>query len=150
MKNLLFGKLGEVRSALFAVGQGDLLILKWTKQDLQPIGIDRIYMGAGNDDQLAGCGLNPEVERTPEGEFVGTDSNYPRAEGFSNGNSPIGRARVDEDDLHIFYRLVSDSLQQTPNMFFFVIRTDDNGTVHENLCNLSHNSSHGKRGPWHR
>ena len=87
-------------------------------------------MGAGDDDQLAGCGLNPEVERTPEGEFVGTDSNCPRAEAFSNGNSLIGRARVNQDDFHIYESLVTDSLQQTPNVFFFVICADDNGTIH--------------------
>jgi len=42
-----------------------------------------------------------------------------------HGKRAIRRARIDEDDLNVFDRLLGDAFEQAAKVFFFIIGADD-------------------------
>ena len=57
-------------AALPPVGEAHLRVGEWGQKALQPVGINRVYMGAGNDNKVRTGGRNTAVERVAKSEVL--------------------------------------------------------------------------------
>ena len=91
-KNLLLGVFGGLAAALLAIDQSDGGVGKGSQQLFQPVRVDRVDMGAGEDQDFPAGGLDAAVEGAPEGEFLWGDVDEPDGVALRDFHGPVGRA----------------------------------------------------------
>ena len=77
------------------------------------------------DDEFAAGRFDAVIERTSKGEFFRSDVDDLRTITLGDGDSFIGRPRVNKEDLNITEILLANPLQQTTDVLVLVISADD-------------------------
>ena len=88
-------------------------------------------MRAGDDDEFATRGFDPNVERPPKCKLRRGDVDDLGAKRIGNRNGRIGGTRINQYDFDILDRLLFDPFEQTPDEFLFILGADDDGAFHE-------------------
>ncbi len=89
-EELMFGVVVGLTAGLLAVAEGDLWVMEGLNELLEPVGVDGVAVGTGDDDHVAGGGCDAGVEGTSEGEVLRADVNDFDRELFGDGEGVIG------------------------------------------------------------
>ena len=109
------------RSAgLPAVAEGDLRVLEGLDELFEPVGVEGVAVGAGDDDDLARCSGDAGVEGAAKGEILGADVDNFDGVTLSNSEGFVGGTRVDDDDFRVRDSLLGDSVEQPSEVLLFV------------------------------
>src|SRR3546814_5742662 len=74
-------------AALLAVGQGNGWVRERRQQLFEPILVDRVNVGTGNDNKLAACNGTSPIQRAAKREVLGADRNKLDREARCDGRS---------------------------------------------------------------
>ena len=114
----------RVVSPLLAIDKSHLRIGERSQQALQPIIVDRIDVGAGNDNKVTAGFLNTEVKRAAKRKLVGLDGEYLHRIARCDRQSRVSGAGIHDDDLHVLGRLLGDAAEPPADVLFFIVATD--------------------------
>src|SRR3546814_10069203 len=91
----MFGIMRVLVAALLAVGQGNGWVRERRQKLFEPILVDRVNVGTGNDNKLAACNGTSPIQRAAKREVLGEDRNKLDREERCDGDCrKIGRAHV--------------------------------------------------------
>jgi len=130
-EELAFGIVIGLALGLPAVGEGDVGVGEGLDELFQPVGVDGVAVGAGDDDDLASSSGDAGVEGASEGEVFRADVNDLDGVSLGDGEGVVRRTGVDDDDFGVGDDLLGDAVEQLPEVLLFVESSNDYRNLHE-------------------